>query len=233
MGETDIYLSFAEEAVSIYRELGDPLGIPDALEELGAAQMFTGQPEAARRSLEEGRKLNLAIGNRQKAAECTFALGVLALVERHPDRAREPLEDAFATFKDLRDPWWTAFAAQQVGYVDRLDGKHDMAENRYRESIATFRQLDSRLGVGWVLYGFADLAAALGQNERAIRLIGASDAVREREGEQESFGLIIMGDVRQAARAHLDDDRAETLYQEGRAMTLEEAVAYALEKPGV
>lgn len=127
-GEFESYLLLAEEAVSIYRDLGDLHGIPDALEEFGAAQMFTGRFDAARATLEEATELNVALGNRQKTGECTFALGMLAVLEDRPDQARELLEGALATFDDLHDPFWTAFSERMVGHVDRMEENDEAAE---------------------------------------------------------------------------------------------------------
>lgn len=46
-GGTEEHLRLAEEAVSIYRDVGDPDGLADALEEFGAAQMSIGRFEPA------------------------------------------------------------------------------------------------------------------------------------------------------------------------------------------
>ncbi|HET6771344.1 MAG TPA: adenylate/guanylate cyclase domain-containing protein [Actinomycetota bacterium] len=231
-GQREENLRFAEEAVSIYRDLGDPDGIPDALEELGAAQMFAGQLEAARAALEEARELNIDRRNRQKAGECTFALGMLALLEGRPGQARERFEDALATFNDLRDPYWTAFVGRLIGHVDRMEGKNEDAESRFRASLSSSRQHDLLYVIASGLYAFADLALTRGQHERAIRLAGASDALRERLGEVRSFEKELVGDVREAASSFMDEATAESLYKEGRRMEADDAVAYALQQAG-
>ena len=83
-----------------------------------------------------------------------------------------------------------------------------------------------------VLDGLASLAAARGARERATRLWGAA------EGLIEATGLDLGGSVdigghreryRAAARAELGEAAWEEAYGEGRAMTLDEAVSYALE----
>ena len=72
-------------------------------------------------------------------------------------------------------------------------------------------------------------AAAKGQSERAVRLLGASEALREATG----LGLQAADQFEidryvASARAQLDEATFEAAWAEGRAMTLEEAVAYAL-----
>jgi predicted ATPase/class 3 adenylate cyclase len=231
-GQSEDSLRFAEEAVSIYRSLGDPHGISDALLEFGAAQMFAGDLDAARPTLDEARELNIGLGNRQKAGECAFALGLLAIFEDRPNHARELLEDALATFKELGDPYWIAFTERMVGHVDRTEGKNEDAENRFRASLSASRQHNLSYVMASGLYAFADLAQASGQHDRALRLAGASDAFRERLEEVRSFEKELVGDVRAAANSFMDDATAEGLYQEGRAMELEDAVAYALHRAG-
>jgi tetratricopeptide (TPR) repeat protein len=231
-GEREAYLRLAEEAVAIYRELGDAAGIPDALGELGAAQLGAGQTEAARATLKEARELNIARGNRQKAGEDTLALGMVALVEGKPDEARQLLELALRTFRDLRDMYWISFAERIAGQAERIAGNFEAAEARYRASLLTSQENELLFVTATVLYGYADVALARGQHQRAVRLAGASDALRERLGDLRSFEAELFGDVRTAARSFLDEAAAERLYQEGRAMELEDAVAYALKQPG-
>jgi predicted ATPase/class 3 adenylate cyclase len=228
-GEAQAYLHRAEEAVAIYRELNDAQGIPDALEELGAAQMNTGQLDSARANLEEARERNLTIGNRQRAAECTLLLGMVAAFQRQVGEARARWEGALATFTDLQDPYFMAFAERLLGGVDRAEGNLEAAESRFRTSLTAARQHDVPVVIASALYAIADLALARGQPERALRLVGACEAMRDEIGEAPSGEMAFVGDVRGAASAMMDAEAAESLYQQGRAMAVDEAVAYALE----
>lgn len=229
IGEANAYLRFAEEAVSTYRDLADPPGIADALAELGVAQMYVGQLDAARATLSEARELNIGLRNRQKAGECAHALGFVALLESQPQQARGFFEEALATFED--DPYWTAFTERMVGQVDRIEGNFEGAETRYRTSLSASRQNDQLLVTASVLYAYADLALARGEHQRAIRLAGASDALRNRLGDLRSFDADFLGDIRAGARFFIDEATAGRLYEDGQAMELDEAIAYALQQP--
>lgn len=228
-GEGKAYLHRAEEALAIYRELDDAQGIPDALEELGAAQLDTGQLDSARANLEEARERNLTNGNRQGAAECTLLLGMVAAFQRQVGEARARWEGALETFTDLQDPYFLAFTERLLGGVDRAEGNFEAAESRFRASLSAARQYHLPIVVASVLYAMADLALARGQPARALRLVGACDAMRDEIGEAPSGEMAFVGDVRGAASAMMDAAAAESLYQQGRAMAVDEAVAYALE----
>ena len=229
MGEIESYLRRAEEAVSIYRELDDEHGLPDALEELGVAQLRLGQGEAAQGSLLEARERNLVLGNRQKASECTLALGMVAMFGGQPDQARGRLDEALATFTELGDPYWTAFAQLIMAGIERVAGDLDSAERWVRISLASARDHGLLNVIASGLYSMGDAARLRGDAARALRLVGASEAIRERVGDAPAPEMAIMGDVRGAAAADLEAEAAEQFYQEGRAMEQSDAVAYALE----
>ncbi len=221
-------LSYAAEAVELYRELGDPRGIPDALEELGAAQLGVGDLAAARASLEEARHLHIGFGNQHKAGETTMALGVAALTEQRLDQAREHFEGALATFRDLGDPYWVAFAERLLGSVEVLGGNYEAGEERIRVSLTIAQQHNLPVMIASDLYSLAYLALVRGQYERAVRLMGATEALRQVVGEAPPGEVAIMGDVLGKASTFLDEVTAKRVHAEGRAMDLEEAVEYAL-----
>jgi hypothetical protein len=80
---------------------------------------------------------------------------------------------------------------------------------------------------------FASLALACGQPTRAARLMGAAEAVRE--DQEMPLEPVYRRDVYDAllasARAALDRESFAAAWAEGRTMSLEQAVAYALEAP--
>lgn len=232
MGETEGYLRRAEEAVSIYRELNDEHGLPDALEELGVAYMGMGQGEAAQASLQEAREMNVALGNRQKAGECTLALGMGSMMGGQAEAARGLVLEALATFRELGDPYWNALAHIFMAGVERVAGNEEAAEAWVRTSLALARDHGLLNVVASGLWAMAAVAREGGDPERAMRLVGASEAIRERVGDAPAPEMALMGDVRGAAAADLDADLASRLYDEGRRMELADAVAYALEPAG-
>jgi non-specific serine/threonine protein kinase len=78
---------------------------------------------------------------------------------------------------------------------------------------------------------FALLAAAQQQPERAARLFGAAESLRERIGVPLHPDDQKEHDQKEAAaREALGEPAFSTTWEAGRAMTWEEAVAYALEE---
>ena len=120
-----------------------------------------------------------------------------------------------------------------LGHAVLAQGQAGRARGLFVESLALARELEDRGGVAEGLAGFAAVAAAEGRGERAARLLAAATA------HWEAHGLVMWPAERAEyerttarARAQLDEATWQRAWDEGRAMTMERAIAYALEEPG-
>ena len=81
-----------------------------------------------------------------------------------------------------------------------------------------------------LLTGSAAVASGMNQPERSARLCGAAQAIFETTNHYISpFDRAEFDRHIQIARDQLGDTKFEALASQGRAMTMEQAVAYALE----
>jgi hypothetical protein len=81
------------------------------------------------------------------------------------------------------------------------------------------------------LEGFACLAGAKGEAERAARLWGAAQSLHETKGIPRDDDFLAEADARiSAVRSGMREETWEETWRKGRAMTLDEAVSYALEE---
>jgi hypothetical protein len=99
-------------------------------------------------------------------------------------------------------------------------------------SLAVFQELADKLWMAQNLEGLAAVAVAQAQSERAARLFGAA------EGGRDAIGAPLPPAERSehdrsvaAARAALGDEAFAAAWAEGRTMTFERAIAYALTEP--
>ena len=114
-----------------------------------------------------------------------------------------------------------------------MDGDHAGAEAVLRESLLTMQRLRWRRLMFLVLLALGRLAAETEQPTRALRLIGAGLAFHEQIGVGGVPHHRFAPWLAQGRRA-LGAPAADAAFAEGRAMTLEQAVGYALapEPPG-
>jgi hypothetical protein len=83
--------------------------------------------------------------------------------------------------------------------------------------------------MGVILDNLAAKARIEGDHLRALRLGGASEAIKEAAGAQAPPQFLDLPDLREAARQELGDAAVAAAWKEGRAMTLDRALAYARE----
>jgi len=97
------------------------------------------------------------------------------------------------------------------------------------ESLGIARELGDTHGIAVCFETFAGLAATTDDARRAATLFGASDAVRASIGARRHLDHEILYE-RWLARtlSHLDTSTYAKWYEDGRALTLEEASSLAL-----
>jgi hypothetical protein len=103
---------------------------------------------------------------------------------------------------------------------------------RFEEGLAIRRELGDRRGIAYSLAGLAAAVAALGNHLRAARIWGASERLCGEIGSPLQANERPRYDRRVAmARVALGDDAAfDRAWQEGHALTLEQALELAFEK---
>ncbi len=98
-----------------------------------------------------------------------------------------------------------------------------------RESLTLFREMGNRPGIMRCLDGLADVARRRELPERAARIFGAAENLRESVGAAPPLAERLELDQNVSAlRAHLGDAAFASAWTAGRAMTLEQAIEYAL-----
>ncbi len=145
--------------------------------------------------------------------------------------ARTLQEESLALFREVGDKGGLAYSLFNLGQVAYAQDEYATAHDLHRESLALFRELGQQQGIAGSLEAFAALASVQEQTERAARLWGTAEALREEIGaplqprERKKHDREIA-----QARADLSEDGFNAAWSEGRAMTLEQAIAYALEE---
>ena len=114
-----------------------------------------------------------------------------------------------------------------IGWIAVTSGDYDQASDSLAEALRLNQIGGQRLGIARGLEAFAALAAARQQPERAARLAGAACQLRESLGHGTGIGPRIE-EVLEFARGRLGTSAAAALFAEGREMTAEDGVGYAL-----
>jgi hypothetical protein len=223
--------SLAEESVGIFRENNDLRGVGRALVTQALAEIGRGNRPVARSLLEESVALARQAGTPHDLAIALGNLGGVVQGEGDYAAATAMRGEAAAMARKVGDRESLGTALAGLAFLARMRGHDEESAALWREDLV----VSSEIGHRWItlraLAGLAGVACLAGDHARAARLFGAVAALREADGSREIPGWRDINDRDEAAaRAGLGDDTFAAAWAEGRAMTLERAVAYALDE---
>ena len=223
--------ALAEEAVARGRAAGAPHPLATALFYLGAV---TGRsdPTAARAPLAESLERFRAVGDDFWCSVVLSAQAGLLRADGHDAAARALYEEGLAIRRRLAARRGVAAVLHNLAVLDQRAGDRPGARTRLAEALGLFRAVGDRPGAAWCLAGLAAAAEADGQPERAARLLGAADPHLTAEAAPlHPPDAAERAGTRARVRRRLGEAAFAAAWAEGRAMSPEQAVAYALAAP--
>jgi len=198
-----------------------------------AAQVegLSGDYQQAHVFLGEGLRLCRTLGvPRRQWVNQLINVGWFALQERDFARARAALEEYLAEDSG-KTPSGIASAHDSLGLVALYEGDHATAALRFRQALALAHEAGAKRTIAAAVYGLAAAAAIDGDADSSTRLWDAADAIRQSTGSppstQEQF---IVERYLESARATSAGKVRRTADARGGSMTLDEALAYALQQ---
>jgi hypothetical protein len=146
-------------------------------------------------------------------------------------RAAQLTEESVALQRELGARGDVALGLCNLGWIALLQDDLGRAADLYRESLSLSWEIGLNPLVQSALEGFACLAGAKGEAERAVRLWGAAQTLHETKGILRDTDFLAEADVRiSAVRSGMGEEVWAEAWRKGRVMTLDEAVSYALEE---
>jgi non-specific serine/threonine protein kinase len=140
-------------------------------------------------------------------------------------------EEALRVGRETGSTTWPPYALFVLASLAHERGDVPGAGARYREAIGLAWEHHDRLCIRMALPGLAGLATLEGDPVRALRLAGAANAL------EENAGIWAFPPIRDrherwlaAAREAVDPQVGEAAWAAGRALHLDDTVAYALEQ---
>jgi predicted ATPase len=224
-----------EEGLAIRREKGDKRGIATSLGNLGLVAYSEGDYASARTRFEESFAILRDLDDKWSIASSLGNLGLVADGQGDYASARALHEESLAIRREIGDKWGIATSLGNLGLVAYGQQDYTSARALLAEALALQRELGSRRNVAEWLEGLAWVTAAQGRTraeaDRSARLLGAAEALRD------ALGIPLLASQRadherQSAvvRGELGDEAFTAAFARGRAMTWEQAAAYALEE---
>lgn len=179
-GEYTRALAWCEEGLAIYKERGDEMGIAASYFQM-AWILFDSQGESvtARSLLEECLALQRKVGDTFDTAVALWLLGRIALHEGDITVIPSLVGKSLKLFREAGNQFGILQSLTVLAKFEASQGGLAAARALYEESLAIARKIGSKLEIAFCLEGMASVLAAQGEPERAARLWGAADSLRE------------------------------------------------------
>lgn len=220
-----------ETTLRIARETGDERLEALALCDSGVVAAGDSEHyESGMETVQLGLALARRIESPQIVAHGLTVLGELTRANGHPEAAEAAYREALDLNVQIGDRYYEAVNVLNMGHALMAQERTHEALSYHRRGIELASRIGSRIMVAWNVSEFAAAHRLLGQPELAAQLIGAAEAALEVLGA--TYGPVdqpMHDRTQQAIRKELGDATYDRLVTDGRKMTLEEAVALALD----
>lgn len=218
-----------EEALALARTVGERPLIALTLHGLSLAAVRHNDQEGARARIEESRQVWRELGDSEHLSLASNTLGDLARASGQYEEAAQRYQESLALIGEEGPQGWRALYLHNLGHATSHLGDKQQARALFAEALVRYQDVGDRRGV---LECVASLAGLLADTdpERTARLVGAATALADAMGTRPSqLNRTDYDNTLATAHHRLGDEAFEVAWRHGRSLTLELAVADALE----
>ena len=174
------------ESLDMAKAAGDEWSAASARGYLGFVSWLQGNFELAIAECTDALTMFRSLGDVEGTAWCLISLGVVARYQGDLARSAALLYESLELSRSIGFREGIAWSREQLGLLELARGAVGTAEEQFRSSFATHRELRDRWRMSSVLEDLAAAALAGGVSvpsaERAAWLLGAAQAMREAIG---------------------------------------------------
>jgi predicted ATPase/DNA-binding SARP family transcriptional activator len=228
-GDLTAAQAYAEEFLAIRRQIGDPVGIARALNNLGLCFVHQARYEEARPLLEESLALKRAGNDLRGIAQSLGNLGLIAFAQREMERACMLYTEAMAICRSLNDRQSVNWVACSLGDVALQQNDLKTARSYFEESLRISQELQETRTMGVALDRIGIVACREGNHPAGLRLMSAAESHLIPLG---SPGVPSEKDLHPAvlaeARVRLGAHACDAAWNAGKTLSIDQAIALAL-----
>ena len=225
-GDEQAAADYCDQALALSRELEDPEGEAMALQQLGQVAVQLEDFTQARMYLESALEIATRLRLDRIRALCEWRLGMVALFAKDMESAGEHIKASLDLSRGRSDIEMVALSLLMLGNIDLWQGRLPEARTNLRESLEILRLEGGSRSIANVLESMAAVAAAEDDKNRALRLGGAAEGLRNQ------ISVVSSSPFHREISSRLDAARqgegALEAWKSGTVMSREDAVAYAL-----
>lgn len=231
LGDFELARSFVNESIALWRDLGELFELGMSTRLLGLVALRQGDYEVARLHFADYLAINKKLGKQGAVAWALLDMGEATLNLGQRVQAKSYVEESFSIFRETNQKYGIALCLYFSGLLAGLEGDNEQAATFFEQGLV----LAHTTGPIWyradILMGLSGVAASNREARRAARLLGAADSQLEAGASYwNAAESLYIERTTASAVDQLGEAVFEEAYAEGRAMTFEQAAAYAMEE---
>ena len=229
LGDWERAEALLEEGLALARESGSIRDTCNTLSSLAYMAACQGDLERAKALGEESLAISREAGDTIAASFASNYLAVTAMLGGDYERAQALFEAALEMTRITGNQKGQAVLLNNLGLVALCREDYARAAELSSEVMRLSVESSDHQLVTWSLDALAAVCGQRGYVGKAARLWGAAEALREASDfSQPPDDKRVLEPFLEAARSRLDEADFQAAWEEGRAMTEEQAVGYAL-----
>ncbi|MCC6568243.1 MAG: hypothetical protein IT315_03295, partial [Anaerolineales bacterium] len=223
--------NFAAESLALYQALADKHGVATALRSSSIARHNRGDLAQARVESEQGAAIFRELGDR---GCLLLTLAALARQLHHLGElphAADVIREARTFLNEVGQEMIATGVFDVYGRIALAQGDLEQARKQFADGLRFQQNIKDAHFVPSLLEGLAYVMITAAEDRDAVKLLGAASALREEKGlplmqvERAEYDQALA-----ALKSKVDDASLQNLWNEGFAMSIEEATQFALEK---
>jgi tetratricopeptide (TPR) repeat protein len=230
-GDHERLMAICEESAALFRRAGDRHGKAYALLVLSFGALQLAELDRAKQVLGEALEGFQEHEDAWGLAHCLNHLAVASLRRGSYPWVAQYAEEALAVTRRSGDRLGANVALYLLAQAAWASDEHGQATRYFEEALVLASEAADQTNSAYCMQGLAALAEAQDEPRRAARLLGAANALLKAAG----IPTYVTADhdrhrrAASAARERLGEVGWTAAWDEGQAMTIEQAVEYALE----
>ena len=225
---------FADESLAEAKAAGSETTMAAALHSLACTKLDVNEYGEARALFEQSLALRRKLGDKRNTANSLCYLGSVALLEGDYDSATALLDESLALGRDLGNLLIVSAALANESLVALAAGHAGRAAALCIEGLALSHELGDKRTTVECLHALAGIAAVQGEPLQTALLSGAAESIHAAIKAPPSPAERMVGErFLRIARAAVDEESFSDSWAQGRRMSYDAAVTYALENSHV
>jgi predicted ATPase/class 3 adenylate cyclase len=227
-GDFALARTFYNNSLAQFRKMGNQWSAASAQKSLGVVLYLLEDYSAARSQFEEVIPIYREVGDKFSMAQTLQNLGYVTYQQGAYEEAITFLKESLALFRELERKDMIAWLLGDLGIAFGQQGHRARAAALLSEALPLSREVGYAYITAICLLGLAGIQQ---QPIRTVQLLAAAQTAFEATGEIiEPFYRTTQKLIENATRAALGGDAFTTMWGAARTMTLEQAIAFALEE---